>query len=78
VQGGLERYGSAGYMLKPLIASPISFAPMTRHRTAMMTALCCPIQSLSSARIRWDRSPRAKYITTGAATPSVATIANTM
>jgi len=29
-------------MLKPLMASPISLAPMIRHITAMMTALCWP------------------------------------
>ena len=42
-------------MLKPPMASPISLAPMTRHRTAIMTALYWPIQSRKPTRIWWDR-----------------------
>jgi phosphoglycolate phosphatase-like HAD superfamily hydrolase len=89
---GLERYtvhigpvitgrsavpGRPGHMLRPLIASPINLAPMIRNRTAMMTVLCWAIQSRSPASIRRDRSPSAKNITTGAATPRVATTAKT-
>ena len=33
----------------PLIPSPISFAPMTRHSTAMIAALWAPIHALSSS-----------------------------
>ena len=46
--------------LKPAIASPTSFAPMTRQSTAMITALCCAIHVFSRSRIGPERSPSAK------------------
>jgi hypothetical protein len=44
----------------PAIPSPISFAPITRHRTAMITALLAPIHAFSSSSSRVARSPSAK------------------
>ena len=48
------------YPERPLIASPMSLAPMIRQRTDMMTALCAVIQSFSPASSFSDRSPIAK------------------
>jgi hypothetical protein len=45
---------------RPAIASPISFAPITRHSTAMITALFRPIQVFNRARIAPERSPSPK------------------
>ena len=44
----------------PLIPSPISLAPITRHSTAMIAALWAPIHAFSSSRIRRARSPSVK------------------
>jgi hypothetical protein len=59
--GGCARTGGAGpYAVSPVIPSPISFAAMMRHSTAMIAALFAAIQSLSAARIRSDRLRIAK------------------
>ena len=44
----------------PLIPSPISFAPITRHRTAMIAALLAAIHVFRSSSGRVARSPSAK------------------
>jgi hypothetical protein len=45
---------------------------MTSSRTAMMTALFCAIQVLRPSSNPFERSPSAKYRTTGTAAPSEA------
>jgi hypothetical protein len=49
-----------------------------RHSAVMMTALCCPIQSLSWPSRPADRVPIAKQAITGAATPIVPMAAKTV
>ena len=71
-----RRRGSAGpvdhYTENPLIASPTSLAPITRHRTAITTALLWIIHALSRSSTSAARAPIAKYMTTGMATPTAA------
>jgi sulfate permease, SulP family len=43
-----------------LMPSPISFAPITRHSTAMIAALFAPSHSFSSSRTCFARAPSAK------------------
>ena len=50
----------APYALSPVIPSPISLAPMIRHSTTMIAALCAVIQSRRPARIEAERSPMPK------------------
>jgi hypothetical protein len=54
------RATDVNHVVRLLMASPMSLAPMIRHRTAMMTALCRLIQSLSPARSLSERAPMAK------------------
>jgi MFS superfamily sulfate permease-like transporter len=61
----------------PLSPSPSSFTPMTRHSTAMMTALLWLIQSFRRPSSSADRSPMAKWMPTGVPTPRVPMTANT-
>ena len=45
---------------KPLMPSPISFAPISRQMTAMIAALLWDIHAFSSSSNRFERSPIAK------------------
>jgi predicted PurR-regulated permease PerM len=52
--------GRAAYAANPVIASPISLAPITRHSTAMIAELWAPIHAARSSRMCFARSPIAK------------------